>query len=67
MLIKPLWPILLFPRGPCDLARVPVGDTVGAAAVSGARPVLSLVVMAAEGDFYGLEEERENPALAFCP
>ena len=25
---------------------VPVGDTVGAAAVSGARPVLSLVVMA---------------------
>ena len=24
---------------------VPVGDTVGAAAVSGARPVLSLVVM----------------------
>ena len=25
--------------------RVPVGDTVGAAAVSGARPVLSLVVM----------------------
>ena len=25
------------------------------------------VRLCCEGDFYGQEEERENPALAFCP